>query len=189
MSMGYLIPPSSPIVWRGMMVQKALQQLLHSVSWSSGGSSSTSGLDILILDLPPGTGDVQLSIAQQIHLAGSLVVTTPHALALADARRGIAMLRKTGVPVLGLVENMGSFACPGCGGTHRIFGDGSRLRALAAEESAPVLADLPLHRSVGDDAERGRPTVVAEPESERARIFLDLARTVGAEVGLEGRDG
>ncbi|KAH9890187.1 P-loop containing nucleoside triphosphate hydrolase protein [Xylariomycetidae sp. FL2044] len=177
MSMGYLVGEDAPVVWRGLMVMKALQQLLHEVDWG--------GLDVLVLDLPPGTGDTQLSVTQQIVLDGSIIVTTPHTLAVKDAIKGINMFKKVNVPLLGLVENMSVFCCPGCGRDTAVFGSDARVRALCRDHAVDLLGDIPLHQSVGDDGQRGRPTVVAEPpESERARAFMDIAREVGAKVGL-----
>lgn len=176
MSMGYLVAPSAPIIWRGPMLLKALQQLLHSVSWG--------GLDVLVLDLPPGTGDTQLSVAQQARLDGAVVVSTPHTLALADAARGLAMWDKVGVPVLGAVQNMSLFACPCCGGESHVFGSGRRLRELCAEKGIDVLADVPLHPRIAEDAQDGMPTVAAEPEGKQAAVFMDLARALAGRVGL-----
>jgi len=179
MSMGYLVPPDSPVIWRGPILLKALQQLLHEVSW--GGPA---GLDVLVLDLPPGTGDTQLSVAQQIVLDGAVVVTTPHTLSLADATRGLAMWEKVSVPVLGLVQNMSVFSCPCCGTKSHVFGTGERVRRLCEERGVEMLADVPLHPRIAEDAQEGRPTVAAEPEGEGARVFMDLARRLGRMVGL-----
>lgn len=176
MSMGYLVGASAPVVWRGPILMKALQQLLHEVDWG--------GLDVLVLDLPPGTGDTQLSVAQQIVLDGSLIVTTPHTLSLADAQRGIAMFDKVSVPVLGLVQNMSVFACPCCGTETRVFGAGEKVKQLCADRGIDLLADVPLHPRIAEDAQEGRPTVVAEPGGERAGVFMDLARRLGEKVGL-----
>ena len=175
MSMGYLVSDKSPIVWRGLMVMKALQQLLHSVHWSN--------LDILILDLPPGTGDTQLTITQQTHLDGAVIISTPQDVALKDAVRGITMFQKVGVPVLGMVQNMSVFKCPECGCRTHVFGEEGVVRtgeALGVE----VLGDIPLHKRICDDADRGKPTVVAEPESERGLAFLGIAEKIGRRIGL-----
>ncbi|KAF2149299.1 nucleotide-binding protein 1 [Myriangium duriaei CBS 260.36] len=169
MSMGYLVPESSAIVWRGLMVMKALQQLLHEVDWD--------GLDVLVLDLPPGTGDVQLTITQQVQVDGALIVSTPQDVALKDAVRGVEMFRKVQVPILGMVQNMSAFTCPTCNSTHSIFGrDG--VTKKCTELGIELVADLPLHPRICEDADRGKPTVVAEPESTRAKAFMDLARSV-----------
>ncbi|MCJ1441941.1 MAG: hypothetical protein MMC23_002433 [Stictis urceolatum] len=177
MSMGYLVAPTSAVVWRGLMVQKALQQLLHETSWG--------GLDVLILDLPPGTGDVQLTIAQQIHLDGSIIISTPQDLALQDAVKGIEMFRKTDIRVLGMVQNMSVFVCPSCGEKTSVFGQ-EGVRRRCEDMGVELLADVPLDARVCEDADRGRPTVVSEPEGERARVFLELVGRVGEMVGVEG---
>lgn len=175
MSMGYLVPPSQAVVWRGLMVQKALQQLLHEVEWG--------GLDVLVLDLPPGTGDTQLTITQQIELDGAVIVSTPQDLALRDAVKGITMFRKVDVALLGMVQNMSVFVCPGCGERTHIFGrEGARREAEAS--GIELLGDVPLDVRICDDADRGRPTVVAEPGSERAKAFMEIARKVGEKIGL-----
>lgn len=176
MSMGYLLPTdSSPVVWRGLMVMKALQQLLHSVAWG--------GLDVLVLDLPPGTGDTQLTITQQVVLDGAVVVSTPQDIALRDAVKGVEMFRKTDVRILGMVQNMSVFRCPSCGEKTHVFGE-EGVRRTCAEMGVEMLADLPLDERVCADADRGVPTVVAEPESERAEAYLGLAERVGGLIGL-----
>ncbi|KAI1149655.1 P-loop containing nucleoside triphosphate hydrolase protein [Nemania diffusa] len=176
MSMGYLVGEDAPVVWRGLMVMKALQQLLHEVEWG--------GLDVLVLDLPPGTGDTQLSITQQIVLDGSVIVTTPHTLAVKDAVKGINMFKKVNVPLLGVVQNMSLFCCPHCHRDTAVFGSSERVTGLCRDHSIDLLGDIPLHQSVGDDGQRGKPTVVSEPESNRAKAFMDIARQVGAKIGL-----
>ncbi|GAP88239.2 putative ATP-binding protein [Rosellinia necatrix] len=176
MSMGYLVGEDAPVVWRGLMVMKALQQLLHEVEWG--------GLDMLVLDLPPGTGDTQLSVTQQIVLDGSVIVTTPHTLAVKDAVKGINMFEKVNIPLLGLVQNMSLFCCPHCHHDTAIFGSGDRVKKLCHDHSICLLGDIPLHQSIGDDGQKGKPTVVAEPESHRAQAFMDIAKQVGLRVGL-----
>ncbi|KAI0593230.1 P-loop containing nucleoside triphosphate hydrolase protein [Biscogniauxia sp. FL1348] len=176
MSMGYLIGEDAPVVWRGLMVMKALQQLLHEVDWG--------GLDVLVLDLPPGTGDTQLTITQQIVLDGSIIVTTPHTLAVKDAVKGINMFKKVNVPLLGLVQNMSLFNCPHCHHDTAVFGSGERVKEICQQQSIELLGDIPLHQSVGDDGQRGKPTVVSEPESERAQAFTSIARKVASKIGL-----
>jgi ATP-binding protein involved in chromosome partitioning len=176
MSMGYLIPESSPVAWRGLMVMKALQQLLHEVHWG--------GLDILILDMPPGTGDVQLTITQQLILDGAIIVSTPQDLSLKDATKGVELFKKVDVPILGLVSNMSGFRCPGCGEMHEIFGPQGKIRKMCERYDLRLLGEIPLHPRICEDADRGKPTVVAEPEGERARAFGDIAKTVGGLVGL-----
>ncbi|TLS28837.1 hypothetical protein PpBr36_00307 [Pyricularia pennisetigena] len=177
MSMGYLVGEDSAVVWRGPMVMKALQQLLHEVDWG--------GLDVLVLDLPPGTGDTQLSITQQIFVDGSIIITTPHTLAVQDAVKGIDMFQKVSVPILGLVQNMSAFVCQHCHGETPIFGPGSGIvREVCDKRGIELLADLPLHPNISGDAASGRPTVVAEPESSRAALFVKIAQAAGAKVGL-----
>ncbi|KAI7785219.1 nucleotide-binding protein 1 [Diaporthe eres] len=176
MSMGYLVGEDAPVVWRGMMVMKALQQLLHEVHWG--------GLDVLVLDLPPGTGDTQLSITQQIVLDGSVIVTTPHSLSVKDAVKGINMFKKVNVPLLGLVNNMSLFTCPDCGGHHHIFGSSDGVQRVCTEHDIAFLGDIPLHQNIGSHAQEGKPTVVAEPGSERAEAFLGIARELGGKIGL-----
>ncbi|RYP72003.1 hypothetical protein DL771_004472 [Monosporascus sp. 5C6A] len=176
MSMGYLVGEEAPVVWRGLMVMKALQQLLHEVDWG--------GLDILVVDLPPGTGDTQLSVTQQVVLDGSLVVTTPHTLAVKDAVRGINMFKKVNVPLLGLVQNMSLFNCPHCHTDTAVFGSNKRVQEVCREHSVDLIGDIPLHQNVGDDGQRGKPTVVSEPESDRAKAFIKIAHQVGSKIGL-----
>ncbi|KAI1354830.1 P-loop containing nucleoside triphosphate hydrolase protein [Xylaria sp. FL0043] len=179
MSIGYLVGEEAPVVWRGLMVMKALQQLLHEVEWG--------GLDVLVLDLPPGTGDTQLSVTQQIVLDGSVIVTTPHTLAVKDAVKGINMFKKVNVPLLGLVQNMSLFCCPHCHQDTAVFGSNERVKAVCQYHSIDLLGDIPLHQNVGDDGQRGKPTVVSEPESQRAVAFMDIARQVGSKIGLPVR--
>jgi ATP-binding protein involved in chromosome partitioning len=176
MSMGYLIPESSPVAWRGLMVMKALQQLLHEVEWG--------GLDVLVLDMPPGTGDVQLTITQQLNLDGALIVSTPQDLSLKDAVKGVELFKKVDVNLLGLVCNMAGFKCQGCGSVHEVFGNMTKIRSMCAKYDLNMLGEIPLHASISDDADRGKPTVVAEPDGDRAAAFLNIAREVEAAVGL-----
>ncbi|KAI1265371.1 P-loop containing nucleoside triphosphate hydrolase protein [Xylariaceae sp. FL1019] len=176
MSMGYLVGEDAPVVWRGLMVMKALQQLLHEVEWG--------GLDILVLDLPPGTGDTQLSVTQQIVLDGSVIVTTPHTLAVKDAVKGINMFKKVNVPLLGLVQNMSLFCCPHCNESTPVFGSNERVKGLCADHAIDLLGDIPLHQSIGDDGQNGKPTVVSEPDSHRGLAFMDIARQVATKIGM-----
>ncbi|KAF3048724.1 hypothetical protein E8E11_009812 [Didymella keratinophila] len=176
MSMGYLIPESSPVAWRGLMVMKALQQLLHEVEWG--------GLDILVLDMPPGTGDVQLTITQQLNLDGALIVSTPQDLSLKDAVKGVELFKKVNVNLLGLVCNMAGFKCPGCGSVHEVFGNMNKIRDMCGKYDLKMLGEIPLHAGISDDADKGKPTVVAEPHGDRAQAFSDIARAVEAAVGL-----
>ncbi|KAK2058219.1 P-loop containing nucleoside triphosphate hydrolase protein [Colletotrichum caudatum] len=176
MSMGYLVPEDDAVVWRGPMVMKAIQQLLHEVDWG--------GLDVLVLDLPPGTGDTQLTITQQIILDGSIIVTTPHTLAVKDAVKGVNMFNKVNVNILGLVQNMSLFSCPHCHGDTHVFGSNERVERMCRDHKIDFLGDVPLHPSIGDDADLGRPTVVAEPTSERAEIFLKIAKDIAPKIDL-----
>jgi ATP-binding protein involved in chromosome partitioning len=194
MSMGYLVGDAAPVVWRGLMVMKALQQLLHEVDWG--------GLDILVLDLPPGTGDTQLTITQQIVLdgkeplyfgthssliSGAIIVSTPQDIALKDAVKGINMFKKTNIPILGMIQNMSLFICPHCQNSTHIFGSHSGVILACQEHGIKFLGDIPLHASICDDADRGRPTVVAEPESDRAKSFMTIAEEVGEIISLFDR--
>ncbi|TKA49136.1 hypothetical protein B0A54_01212 [Friedmanniomyces endolithicus] len=175
MSMGFLIPQDSPVAWRGLMVQKAMNQLLFEVSWPK--------LDLLILDLPPGTGDVQLTITQSIELAGAVIVSTPQDLALRDAVRGVDLFKKVGVPILGMVQNMSTFTCTNCGHHHDIFGlDG--VRKKCDQLGINLLGDIPLHARICHDADAGKPTVVADPDGSQAQAFHELMKAVGKTVGL-----
>ncbi|KAI1019764.1 hypothetical protein LB504_009569 [Fusarium proliferatum] len=179
MSMGYLVGENTPVVWRGPMVMKAIQQLLHEVEWG--------GLDVLVLDLPPGTGDTQLTITQQVILDGSVIVTTPHTLATKDAVKGINMFKTVDVNILGLVQNMSLFTCPHCHGETNIFGSNARVERLCQEHQIDFLGDIPLHPNIGDDGDRGKPTVVAEPTSERASAFLKIAQDICPKIDLSGK--
>ncbi|KAK6210977.1 hypothetical protein QIS74_10241 [Colletotrichum tabaci] len=176
MSMGYLVPEEDAVVWRGPMVMKAIQQLLHEVDWGA--------LDILVLDLPPGTGDTQLTITQQLILDGSIIVTTPHTLAVKDAVKGINMFNKVNVNILGLIQNMSLFNCPHCHGNTHVFGSNERVERMCRDHNISFLGDVPLHQSIGDNADLGKPTVAAEPTSERAEIFLKIARDIAPKIDL-----
>jgi ATP-binding protein involved in chromosome partitioning len=176
MSMGYLIPEESAVAWRGLMVMKALQQLLHEVEWG--------GLDVLVLDLPPGTGDVQLTITQQVELDGAVIISTPQDLSLKDAIKGITLFRKVSVPLLGLVSNMSTFICPTCSTPHPIFGSQQHIADMCKKHDLRLLGEIPLHPQICEDADRGKPTVVAEPDGPRAMAFRNIAGVVGELVGL-----
>ncbi|KAH7069571.1 P-loop containing nucleoside triphosphate hydrolase protein [Paraphoma chrysanthemicola] len=177
MSMGYLIPESSPVAWRGLMVMKALQQLLHEVDWG--------GLDVLVLDMPPGTGDVQLTITQQLILDGAIIVSTPQDLSLKDAVKGVELFKKVDVKLLGLVCNMAGFKCPGCGSIHEVFGNMDKIRDMCGKYDLRMLGELPLHARISDDADRGKPTVVADPDGEQASVFSSMAEDVEVLIGLK----
>jgi ATP-binding protein involved in chromosome partitioning len=178
-SIGFIVEEERPVVWRGPMVTQALSQLLFQTNWHD--------LDYLVVDLPPGTGDTQLTLTQKVPVAGAIVVTTPQDIALQDARKGLRMFEKVGVPVLGIVENMSTFICPCCGTETAIFGAGGGER-LAAESGTPLLARLPLDVRIREEADGGRPTVVADPEGPQARRYLDMARRAAALLSLRPRD-
>lgn len=184
MSMGYLLPSeAAPVAWRGAMVQKALHQLLHEVDWSPT-------LDVLVLDLPPGTGDVQLTIGQQIELSGAVIVTTPQDIALKDAVKGIGMFQKMNIPVLGLVQNMSVFVCPKCGEETHIFAHNDsfeRAPAKAHEMGLDFLGNIPLDARICHDADSGKPTIVAEEASGKvvnSPYYQFIAAKVAAKIGL-----
>ncbi|KAK3956715.1 P-loop containing nucleoside triphosphate hydrolase protein [Pseudoneurospora amorphoporcata] len=179
MSIGYLLgTESSALVWRGPMLLKAIQQLLHQVDWSHP------SLDILVLDLPPGTGDTQLSIAQQVVVDGAIIVTTPHTLAIKDAVKGVNMFRKVEIPILGVVQNMSVFCCPGCGSETHVFGGTEGVKRVCGEMGMEFLGDIPLHPAIGEDGGRGKPTVVSDPGGKEAEVFMGLGRRVAELVGL-----
>ncbi|GFO18379.1 Iron-sulfur cluster carrier protein [Plakobranchus ocellatus] len=169
MSMGFLIDAKSAVVWRGLMVMSAVQRLIREVVWGP--------LDYLVVDMPPGTGDVQLSISQNIPVSGSIVVTTPQDLSLLDARRALTMFQQVNVPCLGLVENMSVFVCPCCGHKESIFGeDGGKN--LAQEVGTTILGCVPLHRSIRELSDTGQPVAVAQPESPHAQVYREIAEKV-----------
>ncbi len=182
MSVGFLVDEETPMIWRGPMVQGALQQMLGDVLWGE--------LDVLVVDLPPGTGDAQLTMAQQVPLTGAVIVSTPQDIALLDARKAINMFRKVDVPVFGIVENMSYFVCPHCGGRSEIFAHGG-ARACAERYGVDFLAEIPLDPAIREHADAGRPLAVFAPESPQARAYLDLARNVRdrieAQLGEAGR--
>ena len=172
MSIGFLVDAEQPMVWRGPMVTQALTQLLSQTRWGA--------LDYLVVDLPPGTGDIQLTLAQRVPVAGAVIVTTPQDIALSDARKGLKMFEKVSVPVLGIVENMSLYVCAHCGHTEHIFGAGGGAR-MAEQYGVHLLGELPLDSRIREEADGGRPTVVAEPDSPRAQAYLRMARrTAGA---------
>jgi len=175
MSIGFLVEEETPMIWRGPMVMGALQQMLREVAWGA--------LDVLVVDMPPGTGDAQLTMAQAVQLAGAVIVSTPQDLALIDARRGIAMFQRVDVPILGLVENMSTFICPSCGTRTDIFGHGGARRE-AERLGVPFLGEVPLDMAIRERSDSGQPIVVTEPDGPHARVYLDIAR--GLLQGLEG---
>ena len=173
MSMGFLVPEDTPMIWRGPMVMSALQQLLRDVAWGE--------LDILVVDMPPGTGDAQLTMAQQVPLAGAVIVSTPQDIALIDARKGLNMFRKVDVPVLGIVENMSWFACPNCGHVSHIFSHGG-AREEAERLGVEFLGEVPLDMAIRETSDQGRPIVASQPESAHAEAFGRIAERVAAMV-------
>ncbi len=171
MSMGFLVPEDTPMIWRGPMVMGALEQMLRDVLWGE--------LDVLVVDMPPGTGDVQLTMAQRVPLAGAIIVSTPQDIALLDARKGLNMFRKVDVPVLGIIENMSLFICPHCGERTDIFGHGG-AREEAEKLGCPFLGEIPLHKQIRETSDRGVPIVAAAPDSDHAKAYVDIARGVAA---------
>ena len=169
MSIGFLIDEDTPMIWRGPMVMSAITQMLREVEWGT--------LDVMVVDMPPGTGDAQLTMAQQVPLKGAVIVSTPQDLALIDARRGIAMFKRVNVPVLGIVENMSYFLCPSCGTRSDIFGTGG-ARKEAERQGVPFLGEVPLHMTIREKSDSGLPVVATEPEGEHARIYRDIATKV-----------
>ena len=171
MSIGFLVDEGTPVIWRGPMVMSALTQMLREVAWGE--------LDVLVVDMPPGTGDAQLSMAQQVPLAGAVIVSTPQDLALIDARKGLAMFQQVAVPVLGIVENMSFFLCPSCGSRSDIFGHGG-ARAEADRLGVPFLGEVPLHMEIREKSDLGMPVVATSPESGHAQAFIEIAKRVAA---------
>jgi ATP-binding protein involved in chromosome partitioning len=180
MSIGFLVEEETPMIWRGPMVISALTQMLREVEWGT--------LDVMVVDMPPGTGDAQLTMAQQVPLKGAVIVSTPQDLALIDARRGIAMFNRVNVPVLGLVENMSYFVCPKCGERSDIFGHGG-AKHEAERQGVPFLGAVPLHIDIRETSDAGRPVVATEPDGPHARIYREIAARVrdGLGSGPSGR--
>jgi ATP-binding protein involved in chromosome partitioning len=173
MSIGFLVPEETPMIWRGPMVMSALQQMLREVDWGS--------LDIMVVDMPPGTGDAQLTMAQQVPLAGAVIVSTPQDIALLDARKGLAMFEKVNVPVLGIVENMSYFLCPHCGGRSEIFSHGGARRE-ALRLGAEFLGEVPLDLAIRETSDGGRPITIADPASPYAHVFRQMAARIWQKV-------
>ncbi|MCU4179162.1 Mrp/NBP35 family ATP-binding protein [Bosea sp. BH3] len=174
MSIGFLVEEETPMIWRGPMVISAITQMLREVAWGE--------LDVIVVDMPPGTGDAQLTMAQQVPLAGAVIVSTPQDLALLDARRGVAMFRKVAVPILGLVENMSYFICPECGHQSDIFAHGG-ARHEAERQQIPFLGEIPLAMPIRETSDGGRPIVATDPQSPHAKAYVALARQVQASLG------
>ncbi|MEZ5541635.1 MAG: iron-sulfur cluster carrier protein ApbC [Pseudomonadota bacterium] len=179
MSIGFLIDEETPMIWRGPMVTQALQQLLNDTNWKD--------LDYLVVDLPPGTGDIQLTLAQQVPVSGAVIVTTPQDIALLDARKGLKMFQKVEVPVLGIVENMSIHICSKCGHEEHIFGEGGGVR-MAEQNDVDFLGALPLDKRIREETDSGKPTVVAEPDSRIAQIYREIARRTAAKLSLKTKD-
>ena len=179
MSIGFLVDADNPMIWRGPMVTQALEQLLRQTNWSE--------LDYLIVDMPPGTGDIQLTLSQKVPLTGAVIVTTPQDIALLDAKKGLKMFEKVGVPILGLVENMAVHVCANCGHVEHIFGaDGGKK--MAAEYGVDYLGALPLNLSIREQADAGRPSVVSDPDGEIASIYKTVARQVAVKIAAKAKD-
>ena len=179
MSIGFLVDAEQPMVWRGPMVTSALNQLLGDTEWGE--------LDYLVVDMPPGTGDIQLTLSQRVPVAGAVIVTTPQDIALADARKGLKMFEKVNVPVLGIIENMSLHVCSNCGHAEHVFGQGGGAR-MAAQYGVQLLGELPLDAHIREEADGGRPTVVAAPGTPRAEAYLRMARRTAGELARRSRD-
>ncbi|MDH3612130.1 MAG: iron-sulfur cluster carrier protein ApbC [Gammaproteobacteria bacterium] len=179
MSIGFLIDPDQPMVWRGPMVTSALQQLLHQTTWQD--------LDYLIVDMPPGTGDIQLTLSQQVPVSGAVIVTTPQNIATLDARKGLAMFRKVSVPVLGVIENMSTHVCSECGHEEPIFGAGGGEQ-MAGDFDVELLGQLPLDARIREQTDSGEPTVLADPDSVAATAYRNAALRMAAAQAAQGRD-
>ncbi len=178
-SIGFLVDPDEAMIWRGPMASQALDQLLRQTNWKE--------LDYLIVDMPPGTGDIQLSLSQRVPLTGAVIVTTPQDIALADARKGVAMFEKVGVPILGLVENMAVHVCSQCGHVEHIFGAEGGKR-YAAQKGIDYLGALPLSLSIREQADSGRHTVVSDPHGDVSAIYKSIARQVAIRIAAKGKD-
>ncbi len=179
MSIGFMIEPDQAMIWRGPMATQALDQLLHQTAWRE--------LDYLLIDMPPGTGDIALTLSQRVPLTGAIIVTTPQDIALLDAKKGLKMFEKVGVPILGIVENMAVYCCPNCGHVEHIFGaDGGKK--MAAEYQVDYLGALPLNLSIREQADSGRPTVVSDPDGEIAATYKAVARQVAVKIALKAKD-
>jgi len=178
-SVGFMIDPDEPMVWRGPMASGALQQLLEQTNWRD--------LDYLIVDMPPGTGDIQLTLSQKVPVTGAVIVTTPQDIALLDARKGLKMFEKVGIPILGVVENMSTHTCTNCGHTEAIFGHGGGEK-MCADFGIDFLGALPLTMSIREQADAGRPTVVADPDGPVAEVYKAIARKVAVKIADKAKD-
>ena len=178
-SIGFLIDMDTPMVWRGPMVTQALEQLLKDTNWRD--------LDYLVVDLPPGTGDIQLTLAQKVPVTGAIIVTTPQDIALIDARKGLKMFEKVGIPILGIVENMSTHICPNCGHESHIFGEGGAAR-MSKEYGTELLGQLPLDGSIRENADSGKPTLVADPDGKLSAIYKQIARRCAVRIAESQKD-
>jgi len=178
-SIGFMIDPDEPMVWRGPMVTQALQQLLEQTNWRE--------LDYLIVDMPPGTGDIQLTLSQKVPVTGAVIVTTPQDIALLDARKGLKMFEKVGIPIIGIVENMSTHTCSNCGHTEAVFGHGGGEK-MCKDFGVDFLGALPLTMSIREQADSGRPTVVADPDGPVAKVYKEIARKVAVKVAERAKD-
>jgi ATP-binding protein involved in chromosome partitioning len=178
-SIGFMIDPDEPMVWRGPIVTQALQQLLEQTNWRD--------LDYLIVDMPPGTGDIQLTLSQKVPVTGAVIVTTPQDIALLDARKGLKMFEKVGIPILGVVENMSTHICSNCGHTEAIFGQGGGEK-MCADFGAEFLGALPLTMAIREQTDSGKPTVVADPDGPVAQSYKDIARKVAIKIAEKAKD-
>ena len=178
-SIGFLIDVDTPMVWRGPMVTQALEQLLKDTRWRD--------LDYLVVDLPPGTGDIQLTLAQKVPVTGAIIVTTPQDIALIDARKGLKMFEKVGIPILGVVENMSFHVCPSCGHESHIFGSGGAQR-MCSDYGTELLGQLPLDEAIREQADSGKPTVVSDPDGKAAEIYRRIARRAAVKIAESQRD-
>lgn len=179
MSIGLLVDVDQPMVWRGPMVTQALEQLLRDTQWKE--------LDYLVVDLPPGTGDIQLTLSQKVPLTGAVIVTTPQDIALIDARKGLKMFEKVNVPILGIIENMSTHICSKCGHEEHIFGEGGAER-MSADYGIDLLGQLPLDMRIREQVDSGRPTLVTDPDGDISRIYKEIARKVAARISSQKRD-
>jgi ATP-binding protein involved in chromosome partitioning len=179
MSIGFLVDADQAMIWRGPMATQALEQLLRQTNWRA--------LDYLLIDMPPGTGDIALTLSQRVPLTGAVIVTTPQDIALLDVQRGLKMFEKVGVPILGIVENMAVHVCTKCGHAEHIFGEGGGTR-MAAQYGVEALGALPLALHIREQADSGRPTVVAEPDSEAAKLYMSVARKVAVKIAQKAKD-
>lgn len=180
MSMGFLVEEDTPMIWRGPMVISALTQMLREVAWGE--------LDVLVIDMPPGTGDAQLTLAQQVPLAGAVIVSTPQDIALIDARKGLNMFRKVEVPILGLIENMSTFICPNCGERSDIFGHGG-AKDEAEKLGIPFLGEVPLHIDIRTNSDGGTPVTVSQSDGPHAEIYRNIAQKVAESLGARAETG